>query len=346
MHPIYQSGRLGTVLFVDEVFATALEDLLDIETISQQVFGNAVRIILVGDPFQIRHPTSSPACMSPLLSLPKLAIYVLPSYSHRTSHPWIVEVVCSLRSRNTAVAADRLLTMANFFGNRRLHTVEFWLVATHAEVDARNRRWQTASKSEIFVGESVNATAAPHKFPARLVAGRKAMFTEAYVVKGEKSKKKWSRRTHVLIKTWGRNMLDDEKDDPPSTLFCSAGDIDVKVLVEPFRPDGTLTGVDVWVTGISASEVPGCRWFPLQGLGAMTADCSQGMTFPKNLRIGIDGTDARDERAWWTVALTRSQLDESADIRDHFVINYEAGAVCREAGRLPLEIELRNRCLQ
>lgn len=341
---LYNSGRIGAVLIVDEVFATRWEDLRDIETVCNSVYGRAVRFIFVGDPYQLRNPEGGPAANSRLLRPSVLSIIKMPEQSHRSTHPWLVQVTASLRGMNVAVAADRLLTEANYWGNRRPHAVDMWLVATHAEVDTRNLQWQRQGSGAAFVCDTVNGKEAPHKFPCRLLAGGRAMFTEAWVVKEAdgNAKTEWANRTQVVVKTWGRNP---EADTPPAFLHCCAGDMEVKVLVEPILPCGALSGVDVWVHAVAAADVTNCRWLPLQGMGAVTANVTQGMTMPDNMRLGIDGTNAHDPRAWWTVALTRSVVPEGADIRDYFpVINYPPGAVLREAGRTKTELALRTLC--
>ena len=342
---IYKRGRLGTVLFVDETFATSWADIRDIEITAVAIYGTDVRFVFVGDPYQLRNPEGGPAANARLLSPPNIQIFKMADHSHRSTHPWLTTVVKSLRGTAPPVVADRMLTESNYWKKRRFDLVDMWLVATHAEVETRNQRWQASfPDAASFVGTSVNGTTAPHKFPARLVAGQRAMLTEAVATKRDDGTKvEWSNRTQVIVKTWGRELASE--DTPPEAFQCSAGDLEVKILVEPLLPDGQPSGKTLWVAGCQAAENKMCRWFPLQGLGAIVCNCAQGMTFAEGLRVGIDGTEARDPRAWWTVALTRSVVPHDADLRDYYpVINYPPGAAHQEGERTKAEINLRKLC--
>ncbi|HIF10628.1 MAG TPA: hypothetical protein EYQ81_12875 [Sneathiellales bacterium] len=134
-------------------------------------------------------------------------------------------------------------------------------------------------------------------------------------------------------------------DAPPESLSCCAGDMEVKILVEPLDSDGMPTGIDTWISAVNAKEAT-CRWFPLQGIGAVTVPCTQGMTFAPNMRVGIDASTARDARSWLLVALSRSVVPADANLAEYFLLHYPPGAVCVDdtKTRTQAAIDLRAAC--
>lgn len=325
--------------------------------------GGDVRLaqfMMFGDCFQMPS-VGIPAAHSVMLQpTAEFRLFSFPSGgSMRTSHPIITAIVTSLRSvHGKPLIADRLLTEWHFAGIKS--EVDVWVVSTHRQVESRNRARQNAATVPTFTATTVQLTgrdrAAQDVHPVRLWIGCAVMttcnFTAAASSDEAAAVGRISNRTMGRVLGWSHGFDVDE------TIVTDCGS-DVTVTVQFYDTAGKPRGEPVLISPIVTADKT-CRRLPIQALGGMTVDCSQGMTLPAWMTIGVDGTGACDPRSFWTVAISRKQVARDADLyaargsdpaaRDGCGIGaivYDgdgSGSVLVEAERTQMDIALRELC--